>query len=115
MEHLQSEEPFSSDPYFSRVFSFLEDSWANLVSFKIMVLFVLICIESTTILKEARFVQLSCYKQTLAYDGRNFLFVFLKNWKKQKALSKSNQILWIQFQKIVAPLWNANTNEKWTP
>jgi hypothetical protein len=39
--------------------SFLEDSCANLVSFKIAVLFVLICIESTTILKETRFAQLS--------------------------------------------------------
>ena len=34
-------------------------SCANLVSFKIVVLFVLICIESTTILKETRFAQLS--------------------------------------------------------
>ena len=38
---------------------FQEDSCTNLVSFKIAVLFVLICIESTTILKETRFAQLS--------------------------------------------------------
>ena len=38
---------------------FQEDSCTNLVSFKIAVLFVLICIESTTILRETRFAQLS--------------------------------------------------------
>ena len=37
----------------------VQDSCANLVSFKIGVLFVLICIESTTVLKETRFAQLS--------------------------------------------------------
>ena len=42
---------------FTKVRSFYEDSCANLGSFKIVVLFVLICIESTTILKESRFAQ----------------------------------------------------------
>ena len=37
-----------------KVHSFQEDSCENLVSFKIVVLLVLICIESTTILKETR-------------------------------------------------------------
>ena len=49
---------FSSNKV-DKVCLFLEDSCKNLVSFKIVVFFVLICIESTTILKETRFAQLA--------------------------------------------------------
>ena len=43
----------------TKVRLFEEDSCANLDSLKTVVLFVLICIESTTNLKESRFAQLS--------------------------------------------------------
>ena len=45
--------------FISKVRLFQEDSSPNLVSFKIVVLFVFIYVESTTILKEIRFAQLS--------------------------------------------------------
>ena len=110
---------------FSKVCSFVRDSCANLVSFKIVILFVLICIERTTILKGTKFPHLS-YEWTLS---ANFfggimklrtvvLFNFIgypkvgKTWQTQMFRQiytmleniSSENLEW-KFTRHLAPLW----------
>ena len=71
---------FSIMKNFGKVHSFYEDSCANLVSFKIVVLSIQIKTKSTTILNEMRFAQLFFKKEKTL--GQKFFFHLLGELKE---------------------------------